>query len=161
MVFIVIILHAFSVSAPVPFNEITTNLSPGSLSKDGFGGDTFNTSRIIISFINLFAAIILMIFIKKSNLQSETQKTVANLVKRVLLVQTFLDLGVHAIAFAASLMTKSSASTLLGPYARMFSAFSGLFCCICFARTIQKIKKDKNSITKMTLSSLPSQIKII
>uniref|UniRef100_A0A914YRX2 CASP-like protein n=1 Tax=Panagrolaimus superbus TaxID=310955 RepID=A0A914YRX2_9BILA len=143
----------------MPFNGTTTNLSPGSLSQGGFGGDRFNTSRVCISLVNLVAAIILIAFIKKSNLQNETQKTVANLVKRVLLVQTFLDLAVHAIAFGASLVTKTSASTLLGPYARTFSALDGVICCICFAKAIQKIQKNKISVPLRTIS-FPSQVKI-
>uniref|UniRef100_A0AC35FTV0 Vomeronasal type-1 receptor n=1 Tax=Panagrolaimus sp. PS1159 TaxID=55785 RepID=A0AC35FTV0_9BILA len=140
-------LQAFISSAPVPFENTTTNLSPGGMSRNDVGGSRLNTTRISVSCINLLAACVLIYFIKKSKLQNQTLKAVANLVKHVLLVQTFFDLGVHGLAFACSLITNSSASNVFGSYARVFTALDGLICCLFFARVIGKLRQKAVIIT--------------
>uniref|UniRef100_A0A914YRX0 Uncharacterized protein n=1 Tax=Panagrolaimus superbus TaxID=310955 RepID=A0A914YRX0_9BILA len=122
-------LQAFISSAPVPFELTTTALSPGGMSRNDVGGNRLNATRISISIINLCAACILIYFINKSKLQNQTLKAVANLVKHVLLVQTFFDLGVHGLAFSCSMITNRSASNIFGSYARVFTALDGLICC--------------------------------
>ena len=143
-----------------PFNLFSVSLFPSAMSRQNIIEGRRNVLRLINSGLNFIAVGILTILLKRTKFIStlKSERDIAFLVQKILLIHTLLDLFIQGVAFTVLLMKGESANNFLGSYSRALSALDGLICCMAFVHSINRIRRRGANVHLKTFSTSTKKI---